>query len=186
MNSLAVKILIFMLISAGLFAVSRKSLWAVRSHGFYRFFAWEFMLVLLLINYPSWFTDPFSAAQIVSWLLLLLSLALAGPGMYHILAKGKPDSRRVDDSLFPFERTTSLVTTGAYRYIRHPLYASLLFLAWGIFLKGVTWYAFGAVLAATLLLVATAKADEVECVRYFGPAYEEYMKRTKMFVPYLF
>jgi len=41
-------------------------------------------------------------------------------------------------------------------------------------------------LAATLALIATAKADEAECTRFFGPAYRDYMQRTRMFVPFLF
>jgi protein-S-isoprenylcysteine O-methyltransferase Ste14 len=62
----------------------------------------------------------------------------------------------------------------------------LLFLAWGIFFKAPTWL--GALLASatTLFLVATARADETECVCFFGPAYETYMKQTKRFVPFLF
>jgi protein-S-isoprenylcysteine O-methyltransferase Ste14 len=40
--------------------------------------------------------------------------------------------------------------------------------------------------AATTSLIATAKADERECKRFFGPQYQEYMKTTRMFVPYLF
>ena len=39
---------------------------------------------------------------------------------------------------------------------------------------------------ATAALVATAKADEAECTRFFGPAYREYMASTKRFVPFLF
>jgi len=46
----------------------------------------------------------------------------------------------------------------------------------------------GGVLAAvvTFFLVRTARVEEAENIRFFGPAYEEYMKRTKMFVPFLF
>jgi protein-S-isoprenylcysteine O-methyltransferase Ste14 len=66
------------------------------------------------------------------------------------------------------------------------MYGSLLFLAWGAFLKGVGWYTLCLVAVATAGLVATAKADEVECVRYFGPSYEEYMRRTRMFMPWVF
>ena len=36
---------------------------------------------------------------------------------------------------YRFESTTTLVTAGAYRYIRHPLYESGLMLAWGAALK---------------------------------------------------
>jgi protein-S-isoprenylcysteine O-methyltransferase Ste14 len=41
-------------------------------------------------------------------------------------------------------------------------------------------------MTATLFLIATAKADERECIRFFGVSYQEYMKRTKMFIPYIF
>jgi len=39
--------------------------------------------------------------------------------------------------------------------------------------------------AACVSLVATAKADEKECIQYFGDPYKQYMKRTKMLVPYV-
>jgi len=40
--------------------------------------------------------------------------------------------------------------------------------------------------SATAFLLATAKAEEVENVRYFGAAYQTYMQRTKMFIPFVF
>jgi len=88
--------------------------------------------------------------------------------------------------LLAFEKTTTLVTEGAYRYIRHPLYSSLLFLTWGIFFKYPVALSAAMALAATCFLIATARADEAECIRFFGPSYEQYMKRTKMFIPFLF
>jgi protein-S-isoprenylcysteine O-methyltransferase Ste14 len=184
MDSGALRLASFVVISGLLLLISWRSLRVVGSHGFYRFFAWEAIVALILINSGSWFTDPWSAPQIVSWCLLLLSLVLLGWGL-HLLVAGKVTSRRHDPTLLPFEKTTALVTTGVYRHIRHPMYGSLLFLAWGVFLKGITWYSACLVAVATACLVATAKADEVECVRYFGPSYEQYMKRTRMFVPWL-
>jgi protein-S-isoprenylcysteine O-methyltransferase Ste14 len=88
--------------------------------------------------------------------------------------------------LVAFEKTTALVTTGAYSYIRHPLYSSLLFLAWGIFFKDPSWLGGLLALGATLFLVATARVEEAENLRFFGEAYREYMKQTGMFVPFLF
>jgi protein-S-isoprenylcysteine O-methyltransferase Ste14 len=175
----------FAVISAGLLRISWRPLRVVGSHGFFRFFAWEAIVALVLINGGTWFADPWSELQVVSWCFLLLSLVMLGRGL-HLLVAGKPTSQRQDPTLLSFEKTTALVTTGIYRHIRHPLYGSLLFLAWGAFLKGITWYSVCLVVAATSCLVATAKADEVECIRYFGPSYEEYMKRTRMFVPWLF
>lgn len=91
-----------------------------------------------------------------------------------------------DVPLLAFEKTSTLVTTGIYHYIRHPLYSSLLILAWGVFFKDPSWLGGLLALAATLALIATAKADEAECIRFFGPAYQDYMQRTRMFVPFLF
>lgn len=79
-----------------------------------------------------------------------------------------------------------LVTVEAYRHIRHPLYSSLLFLAWGVFFKHITWVCAFGVVVTTLLLTLTAKIDEIENIHFWGAAYEKYMKRSKMFIPFLF
>ncbi|MHB1050488.1 MAG: methyltransferase family protein [Bacteroidota bacterium] len=165
--------------------ISRRSIVDVRSHGFYRFFAWEAILLLILINIPHWFTDPFSVRQIFSWILLLLSLPLLWQGV-SLLRKARNEGLRTDKELYAFEQTTELVTGGIYRYIRHPLYSSLLFLACGAFLKNISWTTGLLTLAAFLFLTATAAADEKECIRYFGPQYADYMSRTKKFIPYIY
>ncbi len=180
------KLLAFIAGSAVLVYISRASLRAPRSHGFYRFFAFELIWALFLLNVGVWFRNPFSAGQLVSWPCLLASAFLAIHGVYLLRRLGKPDARRADNPMLGFEKTTTLVTDGAYRYIRHPLYSSLFFLAWGIFLKDPAWLGGALAAAATLLLVLTARADEAECLRFFGPDYQAYMKRTKMFVPFLF
>jgi len=186
MNNGLLKLILFLAVTCCFVGISWRSLRRVRSHGFFRFFAWEAILGLVLISSGAWFSDAFSARQIVSWVFLLVSLIMLGQGMYLICVAGKPDNHRRDSTLLSFEKTSTLVTSGIYHHVRHPLYGSLLFLAWGAFLKEISWYAACLVAVATWLLILTAKADEVECVRYFGPAYEEYMKKTKMFVPYLF
>jgi hypothetical protein len=63
------RLIVFAVCSACLIYVSRASLRVPRSHGFYRFFAWEFILALILLNVDRWFHEPFSAHQIASWLL---------------------------------------------------------------------------------------------------------------------
>jgi protein-S-isoprenylcysteine O-methyltransferase Ste14 len=41
-------------------------------------------------------------------------------------------------------------------------------------------------LVATTFLIATARADEQECIRFFGGDYQDYMQKTKRFIPFLF
>ncbi len=108
-------------------------------------------------------------------------------GIRSLRDQGKPVTQRdTEPQLLAFEKTSTLVTTGIYRYIRHPLYSSLLLLTWGIFFKAPILPGALLALAATLFLVATAKADEAECIRFFGPSYQDYMKQTRMFVPFVF
>ncbi len=165
--------------------VSRRSLAEFGSHGFFRFFAWEAIVALILLNLPFWFSDPFSASQLLSWAVLIASLLVLWQGVVR-LRSGKPTGSRTGNGLYTFEKTSELVTSGIYRYIRHPLYASLLYLAWGAFLKDISWPSTALTLIACVCLVATARADERECVQFFGSSYEEYMRRTKMFIPTLF
>jgi protein-S-isoprenylcysteine O-methyltransferase Ste14 len=131
---------IFGLLSAPLVFISRASLRRPGSHGFYRFFAWEAILGLALLNLPAWFKDPFARHQIISWLLLIASLALVAAGVHLLSAFGGTDPDQASDvPKIGIEKTTSLVTTGIYGYIRHPLYSSLLFLTWGVFFKRPSW-----------------------------------------------
>jgi protein-S-isoprenylcysteine O-methyltransferase Ste14 len=185
-KSAALKVILFVLGTMVLARVSGPALRRSRSHGVYRFLAWEAILALVLWNADHWFRNPLSWHQILSWLLLTVSAFLAIHGVHLLRRLGKPDARRDEPGLIGFEKTTVLVTDGAYKYIRHPMYSSLLFLAWGAFFKAPSWPAGLLVVAATLLLVATARAEEAENVSFFGPPYEEYRQHSKMFVPFLF
>jgi len=181
------KIIIFILFTFFLIYISRASLLKPHSHGFYRFFAWECMLILFLLNIDYWFIHPFTWNQIVSWILLFICIVPLVLGVQSLTSHGKSISKRADDeSLLSFEKTTQLVTTGIYKYIRHPLYSSLLLLTWGIFFKFISLAGGMFAVFSTIFLFLTAKADEAECVHFFGSAYSEYMSKTKRFIPYIF
>jgi len=167
--------LIFVIGSAVILWVSWKPLHQPGSHGFYRFFAWEAIWGLFALNVQTWFANPFAWYQLISWILLIGSLIPIIYGVLLLRSAGKPT-----DAL---EATTRLVTSGIYHYIRHPLYASLLYLAWGIFFKSPSLLEGLIAAVTTAFLYATARADENECLVKFGPEYASYMKQTKMFVP---
>lgn len=171
--------------SVPIVAVSWRSLRHPGSHGFYRFFAFEAILALLVLHAGVWFDHPWAVRQLMSWGLLTGSVPLVVHGFRHLRAAGRPARAPTDPAILAFENTTALVTTGAYRFIRHPLYASLLLVAWGAALKRVDATSLALAAAATAFLVLTAKADERECVARFGDAYRDYMVRTRMFIPFL-
>ena len=182
-----VRVAIFFVASAAITQLSWRSLRDLRSHGFYRFFAFELLTALILLNVPVWFRDPLSARQWVSWFLGAASIGLAIEGFRLLRAIGRPAPTTARSANLPFENTTTLVTVGAYRLIRHPLYASLLALVWCAYLKNP--FAIGGIalaLVASGFLIATAVAEERENLARFGAPYAAYMKRTRRFVPFLF
>lgn len=177
--------LFFIIGSYILVFISKSTLANTRSHGFSRLLAWEAILALFVLNAKYWWLHPFSPQQLISWTLLSLSLVYLFSSLYLLLAKGHISSDRKDNSLFKLEKTTVLVTSGIYRYIRHPMYGSLLFLAWGIFAKQTSFLSLLLTLLSTGFLLLTAKREEIECVQYFGEAYKDYMNKTKLFLPFL-
>jgi protein-S-isoprenylcysteine O-methyltransferase Ste14 len=185
------QVAIFLLVSAGLVYVSRTALRQPRSHGFWRFWAWEAIAALVVLNAPGWFRDPLAWHQVISWTLLILSPIPLALGLRQLRRARRDRQARPEAGLLGFEQTAELVTTGIYRTIRHPMYSSLLLLAWGVFWKAPSWkapsWAGAALIAiATACLIATARTEERENCRFFGPAYAAYMQRTRMFVPFLF
>ena len=178
MNDTMFKIIAFAVASVAIVFVSWTSLRNPRSHGFFRFFAFESILALILLNLEHWFSDPFSGLQIVSWLLLISSLILAVHGFYMLSTLGRPKGG--------IDNTTTLVMRSAYRYIRHPLYSSLLLFGWGVFFKAPSLLGSVLVIITSAFLIATAKVEEAENLRKFGAEYAEYRGITKMFIPFLF
>ena len=149
-----------------------------RFHGIWRFFSFESILLLVILNYRIWFTDPFSVNQIISWLFLILSLLMALIGFGLLRSKGKAEGT--------FENTTRLITSGIYRYIRHPLYLSLLLLGTGAMMKdpGLIQCLIGGINAIAVYL--TARAEEGEMIQRFGDQYMQYKRKSKMFIPFIF
>lgn len=146
-------------------------------HRFNRLVVFECLLGLIILNAQVWFRNPFSIQQIFSWFALIASLWLAWHGFSLLRRVGAPSE--------DIENTTRLVTAGAYRYIRHPLYASLLLLGAGILLKGVTLLTAGIFITLLVFLYATARVEEKENLEKFGDHYRQYMTATKMFLPFL-
>ena len=148
-----------------------------RYHGIPRFFSFESILILLMMNLKVWFHDPFSFFQIVSWILLSLSAYFAIAGFLLLKKLGKSGGN--------FENTTILVKSGLYSYIRHPLYFSLFLLGTGVVFKNPEFLQMILGIINFVAIYFTARIEEKEMISKFGNDYSEYMKETKMFVPFV-
>lgn len=79
----------------------------------------------------------------------------------------------------------TLVTSGPYRWVRHPLYTvgALLYIAFG--LMADNWFiALMGILAFIAMAIRTPR-EEANLIEKFGDEYREYMKRTGRFFPKL-
>ena len=81
----------------------------------------------------------------------------------------------------------ALVTTGVYRVIRHPMYASALLWSFGQALLLPNWAtALAGLFGFCILYCGRVRREETLMLKTFGPSYEEYMMRTKRLVPHIY
>lgn len=77
----------------------------------------------------------------------------------------------------------ALVTTGPYRWVRHPMYTT--FSVWGLafFLLSANWIIGTAFLGMCVAAAARAGKEEAILTEEFGDQYHAYMRRTGRFLP---
>jgi protein-S-isoprenylcysteine O-methyltransferase Ste14 len=173
-----IKIAVFAILALLVLIVFRGELRSLASHGFYMFFAFESLLALLFFNTDFWIHRPFSWYQILSWIILAISALLAFSGFYGLKKYGKP--------VEGWEETTELIRKGIFRYIRHPLYSSLILLSIGILLKNMALQPFIACLVCVSFLVTASMIEEKENLAKFGDSYRAYAHDTRRYIPFIF
>ena len=92
--------------------------------------------------------------------------------------------RNLTDTVVTRKQHT-LVTTGPYRWVRHPLYSSAALAIVGTSLVAANGFFFVAGCLAFLLLVIRTRKEEQNLIARFGDDYRNYMQRTGRFVPRL-
>jgi len=77
-----------------------------------------------------------------------------------------------------------LVTTGPYRFLRHPIYAAIIYFVWAGQVQSPIALSLGAAAVVTAGLVARMLLEE-RFLRAAYPDYEEYARRTKRVIPFV-
>jgi len=83
--------------------------------------------------------------------------------------------------LFSEEKNGKLVTSGLYRFVRHPLYTFGLLILWlspNMTLNSLVFYT-----SLTVYILVGAYFEERKLVREFGQAYIDYKTSTPMLIP---
>jgi len=131
-----------------------------------------------LIN-PGWMAwSKIGLPEWVRWLGVGVSI-LCDLGVYWLFSS-------IGSGITPTSATRKehqLVTSGPYRWVRHPLYTvgSSMFLAFGMMADN--WFIAGLGILTFILMAIRTPKEEANLIEKFGDDYLEYMKRTGRFLP---
>jgi len=116
------------------------------------------------------------ALQAVGLVVFLSGLALAIWARVYLGSNwGMPMTRKDQPEL---------VTSGPYRFVRHPIYSGILLGLLGTALAtNIYWLMAGAVMGA--YFIYSARVEEALLTKSFPTAYPSYRARTKMLIPFV-
>jgi protein-S-isoprenylcysteine O-methyltransferase Ste14 len=118
------------------------------------------------------------------WKILMIGgQALSGLCLLAAVLQTDPLSFIGIRQLFEEEKTGKLVTSGFYRYMRHPLYTFGLLLLW--LSPSMTVNSLMVSLSLTLYILIGAYFEERKLLREFGEEYAAYKSATPMLIPRL-
>ena len=134
-----------------------------------------------LIN-PQWMAwSKIGLPDVLRWLGVFYGI-LTVLGIYWLFSS-------IGSGITPTSATRTqhtLVTSGPYRWVRHPLYTAgtSLFIAFG--LMADNWFIATLGILTFIAMVIRTPKEESNLIAKFGDEYRQYMKRTGRFFPKLF
>ena len=135
-------------------------------------------LFAYMIN-PAWM--QWSSLPLPTW-LRWMGVGLGVPAAVLMIAVFRTLGTNLTDTVVT-RRQHSLVTTGPYRWVRHPFYVSFALAVTANALVTANWYlALTSLIGFTLIVIRT-KTEEEKLIERFGDQYTDYMKNTSRFLP---
>ncbi len=141
---------------------------------------WFLGSLVWMIN-PRWM--DWSAVPIPVW-LRWCGLVLIGLWGVLLVWTFRCLGKNLTDTVVTRKEHT-LVTSGPYRYVRHPFYLAFILAVVGGSLVAANWFIFLSGLVPTGFLIARTRIEEEELVERFGDSYRKYMAKTGRYFPRL-
>ena len=135
-------------------------------------------LIAYMINPASMAWSSFPAPVWLRWTGVAIGALSAVVLLWTLSNLGK----NLTDTVVT-RREHTMVSSGPYRWVRHPFYigVSLAIVANG--LVAANWFILGAGAVVVALLVLRTRTEERKLLERFGDSYRAYMDRTGRFVP---
>ena len=137
-------------------------------------------IVAYLIN-PAWMT--WSSVELPLW-LRWIGVGIGVTAGILLVVVMRSLGTNLTDTVVTRKHHT-LVTSGPYRWVRHPFYAAAALAVTADSLVTENWFLALTGAATIALLVIRTKTEEQRLVARFGDAYTRYMQRTGRFLPRL-
>jgi len=139
-----------------------------------------FLTMLAYVINPNWLA--FASLSFPAWLRWLgVGIALVGFALLQwaqvTLGKSWSDTPRM-------MKEQSLITSGPYRFIRHPIYTAFILILGSTLFISSNWMIGLCWIGMTILEVASRiKFEESLMLEFFGEQYRNYMKKTGRLLP---
>lgn len=139
----------------------------------------EAILIFQVLGLPLFqIPNASSSMQIIGLVFIIIGASIS------ISARKSLGSNWAHAFEYQVKNKQELVTSGIYKYIRHPIYAGVILGFTGGELVAKSYLVF-----IVLILIPAAyhqaKLEENLLVEHFADEYKKYMKRSKMFIPLL-
>ena len=132
-----------------------------------------------------WGTDPLAVVSIPAWLIVIGILMIIDA--LALLAWSHSALRERFSTTIGTDQVTTLVQSGPYRYLRHPMYLAYIWYFLGLFCVS------GSILVSALglsiilsLVMLRLPYEEQQLMRQFPHSYARYKQQTRAFIPRIF
>lgn len=158
---------------------AKHTLWKQKAVTIATYAYWIFFLVQLIGLNILLFTHS-TLLQLFGFLIFLVGV--------FISIKGRIDLgiNWAHGGEYQIKTNQSLVTSGIYKYIRHPIYAGVMFMIVGGQLVVESYLVIPLTLLYYTMLYFQTRKEERLLTAYFGHQYVEYMKHTPRIFPRIF
>ena len=122
----------------------------------------------------------FGTSLFSSVLAILIFIGGAVMGMYALFYNNLKNINIIPE----IKEDAVLITTGAYAYIRHPMYFSVLIMMLGVVVADINMISMGLYLLLIITLLLKAHKEEKLWMEK-SEAYRAYRQRTKSIIPFV-
>jgi len=137
---------------------------------------WVVILFGVAINFALWPYEFVYQTSSLSFVLFALAF------LYWVYFFIKATAKNLQAPHRPYH-ITQLVTTGVYKWVRHPMYSADIVLAWGIAVAYPLAALWMSALWLTIIMTIWAYVEENILLKRFSEEYGLYRRHTPMFFP---